>query len=218
MIRRRYFVSGSSRTPFCLPGGMAKACVLDQANTNLEYVVNTNWDLFFDKTSAKFFLLYKKMWLTAAALEGPWSATTKLPADLSKIPDQPNWADVKKAVPPPANAGGPAPKVFGSTAPAEDHHVQWLAGIRQNSRHRNFLTQQHTGEQCFPAERREPILLFGRRAVVPRPEPRRAVDLPRPTICLRTLPKFLRTAPRLPRVDFGSGNVDAANDAEVLLA
>jgi hypothetical protein len=87
--------------------------------TNLEFVVNTNWDLFFDKPSSKYYLLNGKTWLAAASLEGPWSSTTKLPADLSKIPDQPNWADVKKAIPPPATAGGPVPKVFYSSGPAE---------------------------------------------------------------------------------------------------
>src|SRR5580704_8962891 len=87
--------------------------------TNLEFVVNTNWDLFFDKPSSKYFLLNGKTWLTAASLEGPWSVTTKLPADLSKIPDQPNWADVKKAIPPAASAGAAVPKVFYSSVPAE---------------------------------------------------------------------------------------------------
>ena len=87
--------------------------------TNLEFVVNTNWDLFFDKPSSKYFLLNGKTWLTAAALEGPWTTTAKLPADMSKIPDQPNWADVKKAIPPPAGAGATAPKVFYSSVPAE---------------------------------------------------------------------------------------------------
>lgn len=87
--------------------------------TNLEFVVNTNWDLVFDKPSSKYFLLNGKTWLTAAALEGPWTTTAKLPADMSKIPDQPNWADVKKAIPPPAGAGATAPKVFYSSVPAE---------------------------------------------------------------------------------------------------
>jgi hypothetical protein len=31
-------------------------------------VVNTNWDLFFDKSTSKYYLLYEKMWLTAASL------------------------------------------------------------------------------------------------------------------------------------------------------
>jgi hypothetical protein len=86
--------------------------------SNLEFVVNTNWGLFFDKSASKFYLLNEKQWLTSAALEGPWTATTKLPREMSNLPDQPNWADVKKAIPPAATAGG-APKVFYSTTPAE---------------------------------------------------------------------------------------------------
>jgi hypothetical protein len=86
--------------------------------TNLEFVVNTNWGLFFDKSASKYYLLNEKQWLTSPALEGPWIATTKLPAEMSKLPDQPNWADVKKAIPPAATTGG-VPKVFYSTTPAE---------------------------------------------------------------------------------------------------
>jgi hypothetical protein len=87
--------------------------------TSLEYVVNSNWDLFFDQTSSKYYLFAETRWLTASALGGPWSVATKLPADFSKLPNQPNWQDVKKAVPPPAGGTGPAPKVFYSTTPAE---------------------------------------------------------------------------------------------------
>lgn len=87
--------------------------------TNLEFVVNTNWDLFFDKPASKYYLLNGKTWLTAASLEGTWNVAAKLPADMSKIPDQPNWADVKKAIPPPAGAAGAVPEVFYSSGPAE---------------------------------------------------------------------------------------------------
>jgi hypothetical protein len=47
--------------------------------TKLEFVVNTNWGLFFDKSTSKYYLLNEKQWLTAPALEGPWTAKTKLP-------------------------------------------------------------------------------------------------------------------------------------------
>ena len=86
--------------------------------SNLEFVVNTNWGLFFDKSASKFYLLNEKQWLTSAALEGPWTTTTRLPREMSNLPDQPNWADVKKAIPPAATTGG-TPKVFYSTTPAE---------------------------------------------------------------------------------------------------
>jgi len=84
----------------------------------LEFVVNTNWNLFFDKADSKFYLLNERQWLSSPALEGPWTVTVKLPKALSKLPNQPNWADVKKAVPPPGGTGT-APRVFYSKTPAE---------------------------------------------------------------------------------------------------
>ena len=113
----KIFVSYDANAILILIDGELVRAPIDK--TNLEFVVNTNWDLFFDKPSSKYFLLNGKTWLTAASLEGPWSVTSKLPADLSKIPDQPNWADVKKAIPPPAGAASPVPKVFLSNKPAE---------------------------------------------------------------------------------------------------
>ena len=113
----KIFVSYSTNAILLLVDGEMVRAPIEK--TNLEFVVNTNWDLFFDRTSSKYFLLHEKTWLTADSLEGPWTTTTKLPADLSKIPDQPNWADVKKAIPPPAGAGATVPKVFYSNQPAE---------------------------------------------------------------------------------------------------
>src|SRR5580704_9623290 len=112
----KIFVSYGNAILLLVDGEVVRAPI---EKTGLEFVVNTNWDLFFDKPSSKYFLLNGKTWLTAASLEGPWSVTTKLPADLSKIPDQPNWADVKKAIPPAASAGAAVPKVFYSNVPAE---------------------------------------------------------------------------------------------------
>jgi hypothetical protein len=86
--------------------------------TNLEFLVNTNWDVFFDKPNSHYYLLNGKQWLAATSLEGPWLPTTKLPSDMSKLPDQPNWADVKKAIPAVSSTGA-APKVFYSSKPAE---------------------------------------------------------------------------------------------------
>jgi hypothetical protein len=112
----KIFVSYGNAILLLVDGKVVRAPI---EKTNLEFVVNTNWDLFFDKGTSKYYLLYEKIWLTAASLEGPWTTTTKLPADMTKIPDQPNWTDVKKATPPSASAGTTAPKVFYSKEPAE---------------------------------------------------------------------------------------------------
>jgi hypothetical protein len=86
--------------------------------TSLEYVVNTNWNIFFDKDEAQYYLLSERQWLKSAAMEGPWKATTKLPKAMANLPKQPNWEDVGKAIPPPGGLGA-APKVFYSSKPAE---------------------------------------------------------------------------------------------------
>ena len=112
----KIFVAYGSAILLLIDGKLVQAPI---EKTNLEFVVNTNWDLFFDKSTKKYYLLDGKKWLTATSFDGPWAATTKLPADISKIPDQPNWADVKKAIPPPAGRGGDVPKVFYSSDPAE---------------------------------------------------------------------------------------------------
>jgi hypothetical protein len=87
--------------------------------TKLEYVVNTDAAVFFDPATSNYYLPYAQMWLTANKLEGPWSATAKLPQDMSALRDDPQWGELKKIIPPPAHAKGAVPMVFYSTTPAE---------------------------------------------------------------------------------------------------
>ncbi len=83
--------------------------------TALEYVVNTTWDIFYDKFD--YYLLSGKTWLKAKELHGPWAATSKVPADVAHLPADQNWGDVLKAVPP--APGQVAPKVLFTDKPAE---------------------------------------------------------------------------------------------------
>ncbi|MND61324.1 hypothetical protein D3C80_525800 [compost metagenome] len=84
---------------------------------SMQYVVNTNWDLFFEKTSKSYYLLVDHMWLTSKDLKGNWTLTTKLPADMDKLPSGENFDEVKKMIPP--KVGGVAPNIFFSSSPAE---------------------------------------------------------------------------------------------------
>ncbi|HYL47301.1 MAG TPA: hypothetical protein VEU52_09765 [Candidatus Limnocylindrales bacterium] len=84
--------------------------------TTIEYVVNTNWDLFYDKSD--YYLLNGKTWLKSKELTGRWIVTTKLPPDISKLPADQNWGDVLKAIPP-AGGAQSAPKIFFTEKPAE---------------------------------------------------------------------------------------------------
>ena len=45
-------------------------------NTNLKFVLNTQWPLFFDGKS--YYLVVGQGWLTSSRLEGPWDAAKEL--------------------------------------------------------------------------------------------------------------------------------------------
>jgi hypothetical protein len=86
---------------------------------DLRFAVNTNWDLFEHPPTKTFYLRHEKVWLRASSLTGPWSAVTTLPGSFAKLPTDPNWNDVRTALPAPGAAAPAAPRVFVSTNPAE---------------------------------------------------------------------------------------------------
>jgi hypothetical protein len=94
--------------------------ILEQVpQTKLQFVVNTTWPLFFEKSKSSYYLLVSQQWMKANSLDGPWSVTRDLPKDMSKVPKDPQWAAVKNAIPPPAVTGGVIPQIFYSNRPAE---------------------------------------------------------------------------------------------------
>ena len=86
--------------------------------TGLMAAANTNWDMLLDTATAKYYLLNDESWLTTSdPVKGPWTSAQSLPNDLSRLPDDPNWDNIKKNLPgKPAN---PEPVVFISQEPAE---------------------------------------------------------------------------------------------------
>ena len=86
--------------------------------TGMKYVVNTNWDLFWNETTAHYYLLEDTVWRTSQKLEGEWVPVRTLPADMSKLPSGENFDDVKKLIPPPAVKPLPI-KIVYSNKPAE---------------------------------------------------------------------------------------------------
>lgn len=91
----------------------------DVPKTSLAFVVNTTWPLFYDKPKPSYYLLIDQQWMTAAGLAGPWSTTLKLPSDMAKMAGDPEWAALKKVIPPPVVPKGVIPGVFYSNRPAE---------------------------------------------------------------------------------------------------
>ena len=86
--------------------------------TDLQSIVNTNWDLFFYKSKKTYYLLGNRSWFASQDLKGPWKQTLTLPKDFSKLPAGQNFDDVKKLVPPPPPSGT-VPRIFFSNVPAE---------------------------------------------------------------------------------------------------
>ncbi len=84
-----------------------------------QFVVNSNWDLFFDKGSSQYYLLGGSLWYSAKALDGEWALATELPAFLKALPDGTQWEHVKKAIPPKVEQGRSVPQVVFSDQPAE---------------------------------------------------------------------------------------------------
>jgi hypothetical protein len=87
--------------------------------TNLKFVVNTQWPLFFDGENSSYYVPVGQQWLTANRLDGEWSPTKKLPPDMSKVAQDKEWSALKKIIPPPAKSGDVTPAVFYSDKPAE---------------------------------------------------------------------------------------------------
>lgn len=112
----RIFFSKRSAILLMVDGEPVRAPI---EKTNLEFLVNTNWDLFYEKTSKHYYLLSEKTWLSSAALEGPWAVTGKLPDAMAKLPANQNWDDVKKAIPPTVSPTMRGPTVFYASTPAE---------------------------------------------------------------------------------------------------
>ena len=85
---------------------------------SMKYVVNTNWDLFWNETTAHYYLLDEMTWLTSQKLDGDWVPVRSLPAEMSNLPSGQNFDDVKKLIPPPP-VKAVRTKVFYTDKPAE---------------------------------------------------------------------------------------------------
>lgn len=86
--------------------------------TGLLFAVNTNWDVFLEAGNSQYYLRVGEGWLVSSdPKSGTWQPATTLPEGLSKLPDDEDWAEVRKHVP--GKALVKAPRVFVSTQPAE---------------------------------------------------------------------------------------------------
>jgi hypothetical protein len=84
-----------------------KPIFIDIEQTNLQKVVNTNWDLFFDKQAKRYYLRDDVAWLAAKELSDDWTAITELPKDFSKLPNTEEYKDVREAAAKPQKSANP---------------------------------------------------------------------------------------------------------------
>lgn len=87
-------------------------------DTKMEFVVNSNFPLFLDKSKNNYYLFTGEQWLTTANLQGQWSKAAALPKDMTKLKSDTQWAGLAAAIPAPASSK-PVPSVFYATTPAE---------------------------------------------------------------------------------------------------
>jgi len=86
--------------------------------TDLQYAINTNWDLFLHGPSKIYYLRNNDTWLRTSTLEGGWVPAT-LPDSFKKLPKDDNWKEVIANVPGKKLSPDKAPKVFLTQTPAE---------------------------------------------------------------------------------------------------
>ena len=86
-------------------------------DTKLQYVVNTNWDLFKYKDK-EWYLRVNDRWIKSKNLVGTWKYDSSLPKDFKKLPANENWNEARAAMPPAKGSNTP-PTIYFSERPAE---------------------------------------------------------------------------------------------------
>ena len=81
--------------------------------TGLEFVVNTNWDVFYYRPDQQWYVLNGETWQQHNYLsDGDWTTTDKLPADFNKLAMNDNWQAVQQALPATRPSDPPVPFVI----------------------------------------------------------------------------------------------------------
>jgi len=79
-------------------------------STGLEFVVNTDWDVFHDTQNDSWYILDQDSWLANNMLSsGDWTSTTELPRDFLTLQVSSDWPQVAAALPARNPASPPLP-------------------------------------------------------------------------------------------------------------
>ena len=107
--------SGSAPAALLIVDG--KPVLAPVPETKLQFLVNTNWDVFFEPEAKVYYLLSDKTWLTSDKLETGWTLASAVPADINKLPK--DWEHVKQSLPVKITKGMKIPALYYSDQPAE---------------------------------------------------------------------------------------------------
>jgi len=99
----------------------------------LQFVINTNWDVLRVGDPGPLYFCYQQAWLTANSFGDQWTWATALPEEFGDIPDDANWLNVQNCMPDDSSAfvvpKNATPKVFYTSIPAElllfDGRPEW---------------------------------------------------------------------------------------------
>jgi hypothetical protein len=81
--------------------------------TGLEYVVNTNWNLFYHQLDERWYVLNNGAWQQNNHLaDGGWVTTDELPADFDRLALDDRWGEAQKALPAKMPAQPPVPFII----------------------------------------------------------------------------------------------------------
>ncbi|MEE8340362.1 MAG: hypothetical protein V3R56_09475 [Xanthomonadales bacterium] len=124
----RIVVSNSPVELLLIDGPPSMASI---ASTQLEFVVNTDRDIFHQKESDTWYVLEQGSWLSNNMLSsGDWFSTTELPRDFLTLQLNSDWPQVTKAMPPRTPQQPPAPFII-SYEPTELIRVEGEAVIEE---------------------------------------------------------------------------------------
>lgn len=88
------------------------------AGNDLHVIVNTNWDMFYAKSSGRYWLLLGESWIMSDSLDGGWRPAFA-PPGIEALGDDDRWARVRAATPgSPINQAG-IPDIIVASEPTE---------------------------------------------------------------------------------------------------
>lgn len=81
--------------------------------TELEYVVNTNWNVFYSGQDGRWYVLNDKTWqLNNYLADGGWTTAGSLPSDFDRLALSDKWKEVQKALPASKPSTDPTPFII----------------------------------------------------------------------------------------------------------